>query len=504
MVLTRCVFPLLLLVLPCLTAHSHARDLAEGLAETRSSIALQNHDQRYALWSGIGLLKNAIGQTCNAVLLDTRNRQNKAVGPAYVVTSGHCVYFSYGSARINQGISANITFNYFHDTQAQHRTYRIKTAHWSSMVGTDLALLEVDSSLAVLITEGIMPLKLATHQSAGERDVINVSSPSGFRQKGLRMSACKETVTHSFVEHPGVFPSALKNRCNDLQYGSSGSPMLDRHSNEITSIVSKVAAVIQKDILNNCQNVSACEAAKFNYSYPANDLHRCFVDGVFLNDTVGCQLKAVDIVLEEPWKLNPYVHMRQGENGHNVRPTWNIRFSIQEPFYRFKAVRHVNDCRLASDYHSATSSTDGYVNPAIGPALGAHVLCIIGVQTRNEVLTPALLQNVYTHSVFLTDPAPVPRINLNYSVNWDAPHDGFSHHYFYVDASDVATCPDYDDARYTLANSGMSYPASQLPVTVCSFARNAAGQPSAVRTNVIEWAKSLSPLQGTEPLPSRR
>jgi hypothetical protein len=492
--LIRCILTFVLHLLSCLNCHSHARDLAEGMTADTASQALQNHDQRYSLWSGVGLLKNAIGQTCNAVLLDTRNRQGKAVGPAYVVTSGHCVYFSFGTATINQAIEASVTFNYFHDTPAQQRTFRVKTALWSSMVGTDLALLEVDAPLASLITEGITPLKLASSASAGAREVINVGSPSGFRQKGLRMSVCQETSTNSFVEHPGVFPGALKNRCNDLQYGSSGSPMLDRTTNEVTSIVSKVAAVIKKDILNNCQNVSACEAAKFNYSYTPGDLHYCFVDGQFLNNTASCQLKPVDIVFEEPWKLNPYVHMQQAEFGQNIRPSWNIRFSIHDPFYRFKAVRTVKECRFPSGYQSATASTTGYINQAIGPALGTYVLCIIGLQTRSESLTPALLHNVYTHSVFLTDPAPAPRIMLNYHVNWDDQRSEFIHHYYFVDASDAATCPANDDPRYALANGTLNHEVTQLPVTLCSFARNSAGQPSAVRTDRIEKPSDLRPV----------
>ena len=280
--------------------------------------------------------------------------------------------------------------------------------------------------------------------------------------------------------------------------------MLDRHTNEITGIVSKVAAVIKKDILNNCQNVSACEAAKFNYSYPANDLHRCFVEGQFLNNTTDCQLKAVDILLEEPWTLNPYVHMQLGELGQSVPPTWNIRFSIQDPFYRFKAVRNVNECRVPGGYQSATASTEGYINQAIGPVLGAYVLCIIGVQTPGETLTPALLHNAFSHSVFLTDPAPVPRIGLNYSVYWDDPQTAFTHHYFYVDSSAEAACRDNDDVRYRLANGGASYPVSQLPVTLCSFARNPAGQPSAVRTDVIERSAYLPPIQTNQPAASAR
>ncbi len=485
--LLRHSIPVLLFTLLCIAGRTHARDLGQELNDQSPSIALQNHDQRYALWSGIGRLKNAIGQTCNAVLLDTRNRQDTAVGPAYALTSGHCIYFSYGTARISQAIDANITFNYFYDTPEQQSTLRIKTAHWSSMAGTDLAIIELDASLATLIAKGIVPLKLANQpQYSGEREVINIGSPSGFRQKGLRMSACKESTTDSFVEHPGVFPGAMKNRCNDLQYGSSGSPMLDRNTNEITGIISKVAAVIKKEILNNCTNASACEAAKFNYSYPAHDLRHCFVDGLFMNNTVNCHLKPVEITLEEPWNLAPYVHVQQDETGQRIWPNWNIRFSIEDAFYRFKTVRNVKDCRAPSGYNDATTSTDAYIDQAIGATLGPHVLCIIGLTTGNETLTPALLHNAYTHAVFLMPSAPAPLISLNYRLDWENPHTSFIHYYSYVDYSAATTCADSDDSRYTPATGSLTFQAAQLPITLCSYARNAAGQPSAARRDVIE------------------
>jgi hypothetical protein len=501
--LFRSRIPALLFALQCIAGHGHARDLADGLANQAPSVALQNHDQRYALWSGIGRLKNAIGQTCNAVLLNTRNRRNEAVGPAYVLTSGHCVFFSYGSARISLPIDADITFMYFHDTPSQHKTFRIKTAHWSSMVGTDLAILELDQSLATLIADGIMPLKLAaTYQYAGERDVVNVGSPSGFRQKGLRMSACKESSTGDFVEHPGVFPGALKNRCSDLQYGSSGSPMLDRHTNEVTSIVSKVSAVITKDLLANCQNISACEAAKFNYSYPAHGLLHCFVDGVFTNNTKDCQLKSVEITLEEPWNLPPFVHMQQGEAGQRIWPTWNIRFSTQDPFYRFKTTDSVKACRAIDGYHPAVASPDAYINQAIGPALGAHVLCIIGLATRNQPLTPALLHNAFTHAVFLTPATPAPQVSLIYRINWNIPHTEFMHYYAYVEPS-AASCAGSYDPRYAPTGDSITYHAAQLPITVCSYARDVAGQPSATRTDVIDQSTHCPVLQPAQASPRR-
>ncbi|PLR60006.1 peptidase [Pseudomonas sp. QC2] len=468
---------------------SHARDLAEGLTEQSPSAALENKDHRYPQWTGIGSLKNALGQTCNAVLLDTRDHRGKAVGPAYVLTSGHCVFFSYGTARLRQAITADVTFNYFHDTPERHVTYAVKTAHWSSMAGTDLAVLELDTSLAVLVTNAIMPLKLASQRQATDREVINVGAPTGFLKKGLRMSACVESTINNFAEHPGVFPSALRNRCNGLRPGSSGSPMLDRNTNEITSIISKVASAIQRDILNSCQNNSACEAAKFNYSYPANDLYYCFVDGVFRNDTLTCQLKAVEITLDEPWNLKPYVHLQRDAADQVIRPTWNLRFSIQEPFYRFKAVNDISDCARTHGYQIAVASDEAYINLPIGPVLGSHVLCILGVQKAEQPLTVALLRNVFTHSVFLTNPAPAPQLKHRYHITWENQHSSFSRHYYYSVNSAISTpCGDIDDERYTLSLDGIFLEIAELPITLCSYARNNTGQPSAIRTDVIEGA----------------
>lgn len=468
---------------------SHARDLGEGLTEQSPSVALENKNLRYPQWTGVGSLKNALGQTCNAVLLDTRNHQGRAVGPAYVLTSGHCVFFSYGTARVREAFTADVTFNYFHDTPERRVSYAVKTAHWSSVAGTDLAVLELDTSLAVLVNAAIMPLKLASHRRTTDREVINVGAPTGFLKKGLRMSACVESPLNSFAEHPGVFPSALRNRCNGLRPGSSGSPMLDRHTNEITSIISKVASSIQKDILNSCQNNSACEAAKFNYSYPVNDLYYCFVDGVFRNDTPTCQLKRVEITLDEPWNLKPYVHLQRDAAGHVTHPTWNLRFSIEDPFYRFKAVNDVSDCTRTQGYQTAVASEEAYINQPIGPILGPHVLCILGVQKAEQPLTEALLRNAFTHSVFLTNPAPTPQLKHRYHIDWENQHSGFNRHFYYsVTSASRTTCGDIDDERYTLAMDGVFLEIEELPITLCSYARNSVGQPSAIRTDVIEDA----------------
>jgi hypothetical protein len=172
-----------LLNIPILSAHATPRDIGEGLTGDSNSKALENINDHYGLWSGIGRLTNSSGERCTAALIDTRNTEGKAIGPAYLITSGHCVFAEYGTARINENLNANITFNYFHDVPEQHKTYKIRKASWSSMVGMDLAILEVDAPLATLIQDWIMPLKLSPHTPTGSHDVVNVGAPVGFSEK---------------------------------------------------------------------------------------------------------------------------------------------------------------------------------------------------------------------------------------------------------------------------------------------------------------------------------
>jgi hypothetical protein len=383
-----------------------ARDLGEGAINDSPSRALQNSDHFYEIWSGVGRLSLQSGGSCSAVLLDTRNRQGRATGPAYLLTAGHCVLFQYGSARTDLPLEASVTFHYFHDMPQRKRQYAIRTARWSSLVGTDLAVLEVDATLASLIRAGVNPLKLASHQTYESQDALNVGAPGGFTEHGLRLSACAEQTAGTFIDQPGVFPLAMKNSC-DLHAGSSGSPMLNRRTNEITGIVSKVAISRNTPAPPECEHSTSCTAARFNYGYSANFLHHCFIDGVFTSDGANCSLEPVELTVTEPWKLKSNVYKTRNANGQIVLPAWDFRFSLGAPFYRYKTVHNARDCKAPDNYSAAINAVDAYINSEIGPQSGAHALCIIGVVSGEQPLTRAMLNNVFTSAVYLSaTPAP--------------------------------------------------------------------------------------------------
>lgn len=389
----------LISLLPHTTAQ--ARDLGEGAINGSISRALQNSEHRYELWSGIGRLRLKSGETCSAVLLDTRNRQGHATGPAYLLTSGHCAHFQYGSALTNLPLEASVTFHYFHDTPQRHRRFAVRYARWSSLAGTDLAVMEIDATLASLIQADINPLKLASHQTHESHDVLNVGAPGGFNEQGLRLSACNEQTAGTFIDHPGVFPLATKNEC-DLSAGSSGSPMLDRRTNEITGIVSKIGALRNTPAPPGCELLSSCLAARFNYSYSANFLFYCFVDGVFTSDSPDCSLVPSDLTVTEPWKFKSIVYRTQNAAGQMALPTWNFRFSLDAPFYRYKTANDARTCKDPSGYSAAIPSEDAFIDTQIGPVSGPHALCVIGVGSAHQRVTRAKLNNVYTMAVYLS------------------------------------------------------------------------------------------------------
>lgn len=448
-----------------LNTQAIALDISDSLKNGTASRLLQNSKNESARWTGVGLLTTTEG-TCSATLIDTRAFGSKATGPAYLITSGHCIIKEIGTSKLNHTLDASVTFNYFNDTVKRHKTYRVRTANWTSMVGTDLAILEVEKTLEQLMLEGIVPLKFAPPPPLGTHDVLNVGIPGTFPEKGLRMSACTQEISTTLSGVPPTFPGGFVNDCKDLAPGSSGSPMLDRRTNKITSIVSEN-----------------------NYSFSPGFLSSCFSNGVFSNNTETCKLQQVNITVDFRSLFKTTVRPTLDSAGNELSPTWNYTFDIDTPYYRYKSVRDAMSCEKPDDYSGAINSATARINSSIGPEPRMHILCIIGTNSKEQKLTSALLKNAFTHSVHLAESAPKPTFNLladgQTSITWADSYPAFTSHFFHTGPADTTQCGDLGDERYKKAASVEVLP-SHRPLKICSYGRNKdALQPSAIRFDLI-------------------
>lgn len=448
-------------------AQAAPQDLGEGLRNSSPSKPLNNIANKYSHWSGVGLLDTP-EHTCTATLLDTRDGQWTSVSPAYVITAGHCVSAELGTSTLDAPFSATVTFNYF-DNNDDHKKYPVRTAVWSSMSGTDLAILELEDPLSALLKNHIRPLKLSPEPPQASHDVLNIGAPGA---RSLRLTACTQEVTRTLSGISPAFPGGLVNQCKDLQEGSSGSPMLDRISNEITAIVSED-----------------------NYGFAPAFLSNCFTDGKFNNKSETCDLQQINLTVRLE-TLFANTRIRPTWNGQRQElPSWNFKFTIDTPYYRYKAVRDAASCEKPEHYGAAViSDPDARIDDSVGPETGMHVLCIIGVRSKNHKLTNALLKNAFTHAVHLAAPAPQPSFaqhkNMTF-ILWTDAYPDFKSHYFYT-APIAEACGDFQDKRYKQVTEVGSF-MTDKPLKVCSYASNESDlQPSATRFDLITPAAPIS------------
>lgn len=479
---------------------AQARNFGDGLINSSDSKPLLNSDGRNSHWNGIGKLTNDSGASCTASLIDTRGPLRKATGPAYLLTSGHCVFFGNGISHTNESFKATITFNYFNDTPNRHKSYKVHKAHWSSMVGSDLAIVELESSLDVLIQDGIQPLVLEDHPPTDSGDILIVGHPSKFPEPGLRISACTQELAQTIIEQPWVHRNALKNRCKDIRPGSSGSPILDRNTNKILSVVSN--STYNSNAENMCFRNTPCEvrngqpywAAASNYSFSTNHLPACFVNGIFDISAMSCTLDPLfSIHIKEPWMIQNYVRANVNESGDISYPRWNLKFSADTPYYRYKSTRDAMDCESPNGYSHVIRSKDAHIIETIGPETGIHMLCIIGVESANQTPSIGLMKKALTLATQLAapGPTPLPRLDIslgadwNYRIKWFLSDPQIAYTYYHAGPADNTDCGGTDDKRFTEVFDSQLFTAEQLPIKFCSYVEDLAGQPSAVREDLL-------------------
>jgi len=456
-----------------LAANAQSMDFGDGLENLSPSRVLANQQGHHDHWKAIGRIQSDDGSTCTATLIDTRTDSNVEASPAYLLTSGHCLYRKNNGVIIaDQPVTGTVTFNYFADTIEHQQPFTLKRVNWSSMQGVDLAIVELQASLESLIAAGIEPLQMAEKTPQADTDILIVGAPLAFESPYLRMAACTHQPSGELIVHPWVWRHTVQNQCKDLKEGGSGSPILSRATNQLFAVL------------------NTATPANGNFGNPISYLRQCFVAGRLSTEREVCPLFPAFSV-EPGAPIRRYTKVRLDAEGNEVYPDWNMAFSIDKPLYRYKTVREAIKCENPHDYSHAIEATNARINARIGPQAGIHMLCIVGVDSADERPSPGLMRNALTFATELQTPsAPSPaQVQITprsgrYTIKWDYDPRLISKQTFKSGPAPSTDCN--DPAGYRGAWRTLYVSQHQLPMKICTVAYDHADQQSEVREDVLE------------------
>lgn len=461
-------------------------------------VLLSNSDGQYNHWNGIGqMIKNG-ARYCTASLLDTRGTTNSTTGPAYILTNGHCASITSGTST-NAPYKGQMQFGFFHDTQEGAKRYDIDKVNWASLANADVAILELTTSLETLLKEGVTPLKLAPKPPTSPGLVHVVGAPS--MAPGLWLSTCTlEPSRTTLVKYMTVHTDYQKHDCKGIAPGSSGSPVIDGATGEITGVLSGTTYGISPDDLcfwhalcgnNKTKSILPDQAS---HSFPVDYLSHCFSSGRFNIDAQRCTLKP-NFNFKSETNTDIALH-RKPIDRHEKTPTWGVDFSMSTPFYRFKTVRDAHACYLSDQYSGVISTTHARIDAEIGREEGLYYLCLLGVESAEQRPSTGLRRNTQILTARLVEPATTQPAEPTFILEPFGYYLGVKLReeksrsiwtQYYVGPAGETDCSEIDRQIYKRADTGFVVRTDSLPRTLCSYTATSDFSTSSVRTDLLEY-----------------
>lgn len=187
----------------------------------------QNRDRGTYDPNGIVKLSNCSGSIVRFYGQSTASK-------AYVLTNGHCImyfrYMKYGEYRWNDDSDRRMeVFN------GDGRRIRIRatTLSYATMTSTDLALYRLEQTYDELATQGVTPLMLNDGMPSPNTEIQIISGYWG----GMGYSCYIDDIVGKLVEDEWVWWSSIRYtpEC-DVISGTSGSPVIDKHSRRVIGV----------------------------------------------------------------------------------------------------------------------------------------------------------------------------------------------------------------------------------------------------------------------------
>lgn len=447
--------------------------------------------------NGIGQIIKGDRRYCTAFLIDNRDADNNTDAPAYILTNGHCASIRIGTVA-DMTYQGQVQFNYFQDTLLEAKRYDIQKINWASLAGTDVAIMELNSSLQAVIADGINPLKVARKAPDELTQVRVIGAPAS--APGLRLSSCtQEPADTTLIKYLTVHTDYQKQDCKGIEPGSSGSPVIDIATGEVTGVMSGTTyAITASDLCfwhglcakPDRQSVLPDQASQ---SFPIDYLMSCFSDGRFNMNAPACSLKP-DFNFRARTDADVTLY-KAPQKEHEKRPDWDVRFSMSTDFFRFKTVRDAHACYLPEHYSNPIDISTGLVDAPIGSEAGLYYLCLVGVDSVDQQLIEGNLRNTQVLPARLVNPGgislPEPAPHLKHGsdellIEYRQNTDRNIWTQVYVGAVDSTDCAGIDSRSYTKIGDSFLIPNEALPLTLCSYTMDRDFNTSAVRTEILQ------------------
>ena len=176
-------------------------------------------------YSGVAQVQE--DSSCSGWLIDTHS----ADGPGYLVTNGHCTQSrNRPSTEVGVDLPTNGLVTFGRGGRTAPYPVTANRVAYSTMNGTDIAVIELDATFGQLTNDGVRAYRPAALLPSG-RLAVNVGVPvEGVpdSQVAPRIGQCVTGHQVGVVEFGWFFDDAQAVDCPGILGGSSGSPLFDR------------------------------------------------------------------------------------------------------------------------------------------------------------------------------------------------------------------------------------------------------------------------------------
>lgn len=457
---------------------------------------LANANGQHALYSGVGRVNGS--STCTGFFIKTVEGAAASTAPAYVLTSGNCALAWDSNDVIIERLdnSMQVTFGYFFDTPRQQNTVKVKRVAYATMKGTDLAVLELDTTYAALLAQGIQPLTIFQGQPRLNEPIAVVGIPAQdipASEAYLRIAACTLGAQVNLIEGHWHFFDAYRNRCADIRGGSAGSPVIAREHGEVLALITTTTA---GSAFGDCSFHRPCEielggyhvVLNTNYAAGVQGIDRCFdANGLFSLELPDCALDKGQQFAVSGYPLSATRPAVPDSSGLLRRVSWNATLSGDTyTYYRYKiGAAAQTDCRDPLGYGSVLNVNSANLIDAPVPEVeGRYVLCILG---GNSPEVDANWQaprfaTIIPLQIDMTPPLREPRLYAeqldgSYRVSFQYILPELARYKLKVGAPAQTDCNDlrgYATPRASL----LTLPIADGPYTVCAIGYDDADNPS--------------------------